>query len=83
MSKKLIKENGKDSNDSGSTEVQISILTKRINTLNDHLKVNKKDNSSRRGLMNMVSNRRRLLKYLYRVDMKKYTNLIKKLKIRK
>ena len=83
MSKKLIKEKGKDSNDSGSTEVQISILTKRINTLNDHLKVNKKDNSSRRGLMNMVSNRRRLLKYLYRVDIKKYTNLIKKLKIRK
>ena len=57
-------------NDTGSAEAQITLFTERINSINEHLKLNKKDNSSRRGLMIMVSKRRRLLKYLQKKDMK-------------
>ena len=83
MSEKVIAMYGKDKNDSGTVNVQIALFTEKINQLNEHLKDNKKDNSSRRGLMIMVSKRRKLLKYLQRIDIPLYTDLIKKLKIRK
>lgn len=83
MSEKVITKYGKNKNDSGSTSAQIALFTGRINELNEHLKTNKKDNSSRRGLMIMVSKRRKLLKYLQKNDIQLYTDLIKKLKIRK
>lgn len=69
--------------DTGSPEVQIAILTSRINSLNDHLKVNKNDNHSRRGLLKMVGRRRNLLKYLMQVDIERYRSIIAKLEIRK
>jgi small subunit ribosomal protein S15 len=80
---KVIEKYGKNKSDSGSTEAQIALFTVRINQLNEHLKINKKDNSSRRGLMTMVSKRRKLLKYLQKNNIKSYTDLIKKLNIRK
>ncbi len=83
MTDKVIEKYGKNKSDSGSTEAQIALFTGRINQLNEHLKINKKDNSSRRGLMIMVSKRRKLLKYLQRNDIKSFTGLIKKLNIRK
>ena len=83
MTDKVIGKYGKNKSDSGSTEAQIALFTGRINQLNEHLKINKKDNSSRRGLMTMVSKRRKLLKYLQRNNIKSYTDLIKKLNIRK
>ena len=73
----------KQKNDTGSAESQITLFTERINSINEHLKLNKKDNSSRRGLMIMVSKRRRLLKYLQKNKLEDYKNLIKKLNIRK
>ena len=69
--------------DTGSTEVQVAILTYRINKLNEHLKKNKKDNHSRRGLVMMVGERKRLLKYLRSEDVSKYKKLIKSLGLRK
>lgn len=69
--------------DTGSPEVQIAILTSRINSLNEHLKVNKNDNHSRRGLLKMVGRRRNLLKYLMQVDIERYRAIIAKLDIRK
>ena len=70
-------------NDTGSPESQIRVFTERINSINSHLKNNKKDNSSRRGLMILVSKRRRILKYLKKRNLNQYTDLIKKLNIRK
>lgn len=69
--------------DTGSADVQIALLTHRINHLTDHLKVAAKDHSSRRGLISMVSKRRRLLDYLARTDKARYEAVIKKLGIRK
>ncbi len=69
--------------DTGSPEVQIALLTKKINALTEHMKVNKKDFSTRRGLLQMVSNRRRLLDYLKRKDQARYVEVIKRLGIRK
>ena len=69
--------------DTGSPEVQIAILTYRINTLTEHLKANKKDRSSRYGLLRKVQNRRKLLDYLKRKDAAKYQELIKQLGIRR
>ncbi len=69
--------------DTGSPEVQIAILTSRINTLTEHLKVNKKDHHSRRGLLKMVGHRRNLLGYLQKKDIERYREIIKKLGIRK
>ena len=69
--------------DTGSPEVQIALLTERINHLNAHLKENKKDNHSRRGLLQMVGNRRSMLDYLQRKDIMRYRALIEKLEIRK
>ena len=79
----LIKEHGRASDDTGSPEVQVAILTERINTLNEHFKTHAKDNHSRRGLLMMVNKRRSLLDYLRREDEKRYTDLIAKLGLRK
>ncbi|WP_282924437.1 30S ribosomal protein S15 [Peptoniphilus genitalis] len=68
--------------DTGSPEVQIAILTRRINDLNEHLKIHKKDHHSRRGLLKMVGKRRNLLRYLKNSDIERYRTLIKKLQIR-
>jgi small subunit ribosomal protein S15 len=79
----LIKNNATTANDTGSPEVQVAILTERINYLTEHFKTHKKDNHSRRGLLRMVSNRRSLLDYLKRKDEGRYLALIKKLEIRR
>ncbi|HOJ79864.1 MAG TPA: 30S ribosomal protein S15 [Clostridiales bacterium] len=70
-------------NDTGSPEVQIALLTERINHLNEHLKVHKKDHHSRRGLLKMVGQRRGLLNYLMRKDIERYREIIDKLNLRK
>lgn len=70
-------------NDTGSSEVQIAILTKKINALTEHLRVNKRDHSSRRGLMMMVSRRRSLLDYLKEREPQRYVDIIQALGIRK
>jgi small subunit ribosomal protein S15 len=69
--------------DTGSADVQIALLTERINHLTDHLQTNKKDHSSRRGLLMMVGQRRRLLDYLQTTDVSRYQAITKKLKLRK
>lgn len=69
--------------DTGSPEVQVAILTHRINHLNEHLKLNKKDHHSRRGLLKMVGQRRGLLNYLMKKDIERYRTLIEKLNLRK
>ena len=69
--------------DTGSPEVQIAILTERINHLNEHLKINKKDHHSRRGLLKMVGQRRGLLNYLMKKDIERYRALVAKLGLRK
>ena len=79
----LIKEFGKDKNDSGATEAQIAIITERIDNITSHLKTNKKDHSGRRGLVNLVSKRKRLIIYLKRINVNSYMNIIEKLNIRK
>ena len=78
----LIKEYGKDENDSGNPEVQVAILTERIRNLTEHLKTHKKDNHSRRGLMMLIGKRRGLLKYIKNRDIEEYRTLIKRLGIR-
>jgi small subunit ribosomal protein S15 len=79
----LIKNNATKTGDTGSPEVQVAILTERINYLTEHFKMHKKDNHSRRGLLKMVSARRSLLDYLKRKDEGRYQALIKKLDIRR
>ena len=69
--------------DTGSPEVQIAILTHRINTLNEHLKANHKDHHSRRGLQKMVGHRRNLLGYLQKTDIERYRAIVEKLGLRK
>ncbi len=78
----LIKEYQQHEGDTGSPEVQIAILTHRINNVNEHLKAHKKDHHSRRGLLKMVGQRRGLLRYLQNNDIERYRTLIKKLGIR-
>lgn len=73
----------KNDSDTGSPEVQIAILTTRINHLTEHMRSNKKDYSTRRGLLGMVSRRRRLLDYLRKVNPDRYLDIIEKLGIRK
>ena len=73
----------KSEKNTGSTEVQVAILTKKINSLTEHFKKNKKDHHSKRGLLGMINNRRKLLKYLKNKNEQKYTDLIKKLGLRK
>ena len=79
----IIAEYGKTPPDTGSPEVQIALLTTRINELNDHLKVHAKDHHSRRGLLKMVGQRRRLLAYLKEKDIERYRSLIERLGLRK
>jgi small subunit ribosomal protein S15 len=79
----LVKRYGKSEKDSGKSEVQIALLTARINELTDHFNVHKKDHHSRRGLMMMVGKRRRLLDYLAQIDIERYRSIIKELNIRK
>jgi small subunit ribosomal protein S15 len=79
----LIKEHAQKSGDTGSPEVQVAILTERINNLTDHFKSHVKDNHSRRGLLKMVSQRRSLLDYLKGKDEARYRSLIEKLGIRR
>ena len=69
--------------DTGSHEVQVALLTERINHLNEHLKTHKKDHHSRRGLLMMVGQRRGLLKYLTQIDIERYRSLIERLGLRK
>ncbi len=78
----IIEEFQRDENDTGSPEVQIAILTARIDELTDHLKEHKGDNHSRRGLLKMVGKRKSLLKYLSNSDVERYRELIEKLGIR-
>jgi small subunit ribosomal protein S15 len=79
----LIKEYAIKDADTGSPEVQVAILTERINNLTDHFKSHNKDNHSRRGLLKMVSQRRRLLNYVKKNDENRYQDLIKRLGIRR
>jgi small subunit ribosomal protein S15 len=79
----VIKQHARGSDDTGSPEVQVAILTTRINTLTEHFKAHAKDNHSRRGLLMMVNKRRSLLDYLKREDAARYTDLISKLGLRK
>ena len=73
----------RDENDTGSPEVQIALLTERINELTEHLKIHKKDNHSRRGLLKMVGKRRNLLNYLAKKDIERYREIAQKLSLRK
>ena len=73
----------RDENDTGSPEVQIALLTERITELTEHLKVHKKDNHSRRGLLKMIGKRRNLLNYLAKKDINRYREIVKKLSLRK
>ncbi|WP_265530438.1 30S ribosomal protein S15 [Sphingomicrobium marinum] len=79
----LAKEHGRGKDDTGSPEVQVAILTDRIQTLTEHFKTHAKDNHSRRGLLMLVNKRRNLLDYLKRKDHQRYADLIAKLGLRK
>jgi small subunit ribosomal protein S15 len=79
----IIVEFGAEATNTGSSEVQVALLTARIRDLQDHFKANPKDHSSRRGLLKMVGARRRLLKYIKLNDVNKYRELIQKLELRK
>ena len=79
----ITKDFGKNENDFGSTETQIAIFTERIRNITDHLKQNKKDHSGRRGLVILVSKRRRLLDYLRKINLNGYKNILEQLNIRK
>ncbi len=79
----IIKKYARHEGDTGSPEVQIAVLTKRINDLTDHLRTNKKDHHSRRGLLKMVGQRRSLLNYLTKIDIERYRAIIAELGIRK
>jgi len=80
---KIISEFQKKTKDTGSSEVQIALLTNRINSLTEHFKRNKKDIHSREGMLKLISRRRRLIAYLKNKDFKKYEEIIKKLNLRK
>ena len=83
MKEQIIKDYGRTEGDTGSPEVQIALLTKRINDLTEHLKIHKKDFHSRRGLLKMVGRRRNLLNYLTKKDIERYRAIIAELGIRK
>jgi small subunit ribosomal protein S15 len=80
---KIVTDNRTHDSDTGSSQVQIALLTQRINELTEHFKIHKKDNNSRRGLLQLVSRRRKLLDYLKRRDIEQYHELIQKLGIRR
>lgn len=79
----IINQYRRDEKDTGSSEVQIALLTERINELTEHLKVHKKDNHSRRGLFKMIGKRRNLLNYLAKKDLPRYREIVKQLNLRK
>jgi small subunit ribosomal protein S15 len=79
----IVTRHGKDDGDTGSTEVQVALLTARINHLTEHLREHKKDHHSRRGLLMLVGQRRRLLKYLQKKDLDRYRALIQELGLRR
>jgi small subunit ribosomal protein S15 len=83
MKAEIIEKYKRDEKDTGSPEVQIALLTTRINELTEHLKVHKKDNHSRRGLLKMVGKRRNLLNYLAKKDINRYREIVKELGLRK
>jgi small subunit ribosomal protein S15 len=79
----IVARHGRGDGDTGSTEVQVALLTARINDLTQHLREHRKDHHSRRGLLMLVGNRRRLLKYLQRADIDRYRSLIRELGLRR
>ena len=79
----IINEHGKSESDTGSTEVQVALLSNRIDHLTEHLKIHKKDHHTRRGLLMLVGKRRRLLQYLQNQDVKRYRDIIDKLGLRR
>lgn len=81
--KEIIKKYGRNEHDTGSPEVQIALLTTRINELTEHLKVHQHDHHSRRGLLKMVGHRRGLLEYVKKTDIERYRTLLQELNIRK
>jgi small subunit ribosomal protein S15 len=81
--KELATKHGRDENDTGSAEVQVALLTERINELTEHLRTHSKDHHSRRGLLMMVGKRRRLLRYLERHDLERYRALVAELGLRR
>ena len=83
LKEKIVTDYKTHDSDTGSSQVQIALLTQRINELTEHFKVHKKDNNSRRGLLQMVSRRRKLLDYLKRRDIGEYHTIIEKLGIRR
>jgi small subunit ribosomal protein S15 len=83
VKKEIIADNATNEGDTGSPEVQVALLTRRINDLTEHLKVHKHDHHSRRGLLLLVGRRRRLLQYLARTDIERYRALISKLGLRR
>ncbi len=81
--REIVDKHGRDTGDTGSAEVQVALLTARINDLNEHLRAHRKDHHSRRGLLMLVGKRRRLLGYLQRTDLDRYRALIKELGLRR
>ena len=81
--RELVERFGSSAADTGKTEVQIALLTERINDLTDHLRIHRKDHHSRRGLLMLVGQRRRLLNYLQRDDLERYRTLVRELGLRK
>ena len=79
----IVRKHGKGETDTGSTEVQVALLTQRINELTEHLRTHKHDHHSRRGLLKLVGRRRRFLNYLQRTDIERYRALIKELGLRR
>ncbi|MCB0282407.1 MAG: 30S ribosomal protein S15 [Calditrichae bacterium] len=79
----IVKKYGENDKDTGKAEVQVALLTERISYLTEHLKTHKKDHHSRRGLLKLVGQRRRLLRYLTKVDIMRYRAVIKELEIRR
>ena len=79
----VVEQFGKDANDTGATEVQIALLTRRINDLTEHLRAHKHDHHSRRGLLMLVGRRRRFLNYLQKKDLERYRSLIRELGLRR
>jgi small subunit ribosomal protein S15 len=83
VKEKIVSDYKTHKSDTGSSQVQVALLTQRINELTEHFKVHNKDNNSRRGLLKMVSRRRKLLDYLRRTDINEYHEIIKKLGLRR
>jgi small subunit ribosomal protein S15 len=81
--RELVEKFGEDPSDTGRTEVQIALLTERINALTEHLRAHRKDHHSRRGLLMMVGRRRRFLNYLQRTDLERYRSVIRELGLRR